>query len=162
MQSSCAVKGRCCLFIGCTGRRRLAAHNERRHPAELAHSCGSMPHWGIDCCATPQRRPLRNQRVRERRGEQCSPVQFSGCARFLRASNARPYGPAQSLPCVKGGAPQGRRDCSLAGVSRCMGKVTIPQSALSRSQLPLHKGAFTLPPIEFIWPRRGQTEKKSY
>ena len=41
----------------CTGRRRLAAHNERRHPAELARSCGSMPHWGIDRCTTPQRRP---------------------------------------------------------------------------------------------------------
>ena len=43
---------------GRTGRRRLAAHNERRHPAKRARSCGSMPHWGIDRCATPQHRPL--------------------------------------------------------------------------------------------------------
>ena len=38
-----------------------------------------------------------------------------------------------------------------------MGKVTIPQSALSRSQLPLHKGALNSTPVELFWPRRGQT-----
>ena len=31
-----------------------------------------------------------------------------------------------------------------------MDKATIPQSALSRSQLPLHKGAIFSTPIEFI------------
>ena len=97
---------------GCPGRRRLAAHNERRHPAELARSCGSMPQWGIDRCAPPQRRPLqatpigcncckvpwrgqdpslRDQWVKGCRGEQCSPGEFGGDAGFLRASTARPY-----------------------------------------------------------------------
>ena len=33
---------------------RLAAHNERRHPAKRARSCASKPHWGFDCCATAQ------------------------------------------------------------------------------------------------------------
>ena len=47
---------------------RLAAHNERRHPAKRARSCGSMPHWGIDRCATPQPRlrgysPLRTPKM---------------------------------------------------------------------------------------------------
>ena len=36
-----------------------------------------------------------------------------------------------------------------------MGKFTIPQSALSRSQLPLHKGAFNSTPIEFILAPEG-------
>ena len=36
------------------------------------------------------------------------------------------------------------------GVLGCTRKATIPQSALSRSQLPLHKGAFNSTPIEFI------------
>ena len=35
---------------------RLAAHNERHHPAELARSCASKPHWGFDCFATAQSR----------------------------------------------------------------------------------------------------------
>ena len=35
---------------------------------------------------------LRDQWVRGRRGEQCSPGEFGGSAGFLRASNARPYG----------------------------------------------------------------------
>ena len=62
-------------------------------------------------------------------GAQCSPGEFGGDARFLRASNARPYSPAQSLPCVKGGAPQGRRDCDITRAGRVSGKATIPQSA---------------------------------
>ena len=33
---------------------RLAAHNERRHPAKRARSCASKPHWGFDRCATAQ------------------------------------------------------------------------------------------------------------
>ena len=33
---------------------RLAAHNERRHPAKRARSCASKPHWGFDCFATAQ------------------------------------------------------------------------------------------------------------
>ena len=36
---------------------RLAAHNERRHPAKRARSCASKPHWGFDCFATAQSRP---------------------------------------------------------------------------------------------------------
>ena len=36
-----------------------------------------------------------------------------------------------------------------------MGKVTIPQSALSRSQLPLHKGAFNSTTVEFILAPEG-------
>ena len=36
-----------------------------------------------------------------------------------------------------------------------MGKATIPQSALSRSQLPLHKGAFNSTLIEFILAPEG-------
>ena len=78
--------------------------------------------------------------------------------------DAAPYGPPQSLPCVKGDSPQcgemsrsdrgARRVSGWHGVSRdggigaCMGvlgctrKVAIPQSALPRSQPPLHKGAF--------------------
>ena len=35
---------------------RLAAHNERRHPAKLARSCASKPHRGFDCFATAQSR----------------------------------------------------------------------------------------------------------
>ena len=34
----------------------FGGQNDGRQPAELAHSCGSMPHWGIDRCATPQQR----------------------------------------------------------------------------------------------------------
>ena len=34
-------------------------------------------------------------------------------------------------------------------------KVTIPQSALSRSQLPLHKGALNSTPVEFILAPEG-------
>ena len=37
------------------GRRgALGGQNDGRHPAKPARSCGSMPHRGIDCCATPQ------------------------------------------------------------------------------------------------------------
>ena len=36
---------------------RLAAHNERRHPAKQARSCASKPHRGFDCFATAQSRP---------------------------------------------------------------------------------------------------------
>ena len=35
---------------------RLAAHNERRHPAKRARSCASKPHRGFDCFATAQSR----------------------------------------------------------------------------------------------------------
>ena len=41
------------------------------------------------------------------------------------------------------------------GVLRCIRKVTIPQSALSRSQLPLHKGAFNSTLIEFVLAPEG-------
>ena len=34
----------------------LGGQNDGRHPAELARSCGSKPHWGFDRCATPQPR----------------------------------------------------------------------------------------------------------
>ena len=34
----------------------FGGQNDGCQPAELAHSCGSMPHWGIDRCATPQQR----------------------------------------------------------------------------------------------------------
>ena len=47
------------FYIGPSGASALGGQNDGRHPAELARSCGSMPHWGIDRCATPQRRPLR-------------------------------------------------------------------------------------------------------
>ena len=39
---------------------RLAAHNERCHPAKLARSCASKPHWGFDCFATALQPGLRN------------------------------------------------------------------------------------------------------
>ena len=45
------------------GRRgALGGQNDGRHPAKPARSCGSMPHRGIDCCATPQCKhpPLQN------------------------------------------------------------------------------------------------------
>ena len=32
----------------------LGGQNDGRHPAELARSCGSKPHWGFDRYATPQ------------------------------------------------------------------------------------------------------------
>ena len=121
----------------CTGRRRLAAHNERRHPAELARSCGSMPHWGIDRCATPQRRPLRPT------------IRLH--VKSMLASPAKP-------PLCKGRWHGGSRDGGIgacAGALGCIRKVTIPQSALSRSQLPLHKGAFNSTPIEFILAPEG-------
>ena len=38
---------------------RLAAHNERRHPAKRARSCASKPHRGFDCFATVQQPGLR-------------------------------------------------------------------------------------------------------
>ena len=46
----------------------LGGQNDGRHPAELARSCGSKPHWGFDRCATPQPRlrgysPLRTPKV---------------------------------------------------------------------------------------------------
>ena len=59
----------------------------------------------------------------------------------------------QSLPCVKGGAPQGRRDCDLARVVRCMGKVTIPHRL--SAEPPLHKGAFNSTLIEFLLAPEG-------
>ena len=40
------------------GASALGGQNDGRQPAKLARSCGSMPHWGIDRCAPPQRRPL--------------------------------------------------------------------------------------------------------
>ena len=109
----------------CTGRRRLAAHNERRQPAKLARSCGSMPHWGIDRCATPQRRPP--------------------------TATAKP-------PLCKGrwhGVSCDGGIGACMGVLGCTRKATIPQSALSRSQLPLHKGALNSTPVEFILAPEG-------
>ena len=46
----------------------LGGQNDGRHPAELARSCGSKPHWGFDRCATPQPRlrgysPLRTPKL---------------------------------------------------------------------------------------------------
>ena len=80
----------------------MAAHNERRHPAELARSCGSMPHWGIDRCATPQRRPLHP---------------------FFCKQSTNKVAPTQSLPCVKGDSPQcgemSRSDKGARRVSGC-------------------------------------------
>ena len=46
------------------------------------------------------------------------------------------------------------------GVLDCARKATIPQSALSRSQLPLHKGAFNSTPIEFILAPEGSDGEK--
>ena len=41
------------------------------------------------------------------------------------------------------------------GVLDCARKATIPQSALSRSQLPLHKGAFNSTTVEFLLAPEG-------
>ena len=38
-------------------RRPLGGQNDGRHPAKLARSCASKPHWGFDCFATAQSRP---------------------------------------------------------------------------------------------------------
>ena len=37
-------------------RRPLGGQNDGRHPAKLARSCASKPHWGFDCFATAQSR----------------------------------------------------------------------------------------------------------
>ena len=42
--------------LASAGAGPFVGQNDGRQPAELAHSCGSMPHWGIDRCATPQQR----------------------------------------------------------------------------------------------------------
>ena len=34
----------------------LGGQNDGRHPAKLARSCASKPHWGFDCFATAQSR----------------------------------------------------------------------------------------------------------
>ena len=47
------------FYIGPSGASALGGQSDGRHPAKPARSCGSMPHRGIDRCATPQRRPLR-------------------------------------------------------------------------------------------------------
>ena len=135
--------GNCMVAHGCTGRRRLAAHNERRHPAELVRSCGSMPRWGIDRCATPQRRPLQiNRKVAIKAsplgGVKTPPYstnrQGSVGANSVRPCNlaaaqdsageqCSPLQPPQSLPCVKGNSPQcgemSRSDRGARCISGC-------------------------------------------
>ena len=51
MESAPTV-ARCGLPYGRSG--PLGGQNDGHQPAKLARSCGSMPHWGIDCYATPQ------------------------------------------------------------------------------------------------------------
>ena len=97
--------------------------------------------------------PYRAKGKGARRGEQCSPEELYGSARFCGLAPTRP----KSLPCVKGGAPQGRRDCDITGAGRFSGKVTIPHR-LRRSPL-YTRGPFTLLPQDLFWPRRGQTER---
>ena len=48
------------------------------------------------------------------------------------------------------------------GVLDCARKATIPQSALSRSQLPLHKGAFSLRPKISAYPGRADASIGPY
>ena len=120
----------------------MAAHIERRHPAELARSCGSMPRWGIDCCATPQRRPLQiNRKVAIKAsplgGVKTPPYSTNGQG-SVGANNVRPCNlaaaqdsageqcsplqPPQSLPCVKGDSPQcGEMSRSDRGARRVSG-----------------------------------------
>ena len=56
-QLPCGRRGR--FYIGPSRASALGGQSDGRHPAKPARSCGSMPHRGIDRCATPQRRPLR-------------------------------------------------------------------------------------------------------
>ena len=107
----------------------------------------------IICCLFPfgcrgQAPSLQHQWVRGRRGEHCSPVQLGGSARFCERAMLAPTATAKP-PLCKGRWHGVSRDGGIGactGVLRCIRKVTIPQSALSRSQLPLHKGAFSLRP----------------
>ena len=57
------------------GASALGGQSDGRQPAKLARSCGSMPHWGIDRCATPQRRPLRP--TCKLASTRCGPMQAS-------------------------------------------------------------------------------------
>ena len=75
---------------------RLAAHNERRHPAELARSCASKPHWGFDCFATVQSRPrgysplgTPKRRSKKQKAKTCR-----SAARFLTLFASSPIDPS--------------------------------------------------------------------
>ena len=122
---------------------RKFCNNARLHgasgtppPTNRQKSCnkGKAPWRGQD----PS---LRGQWVKGCRGEQCSPGEFGG--------GARPSGTAKP-PLCKGRWHGVSRDGGIgacAGALGCTRKATIPQSALSRSQPPLHKGAINSTPI---------------
>ena len=71
----------------------LGGQNDGRHPAELARSCGSKPHWGFDRCATPQPR-LRGLRGCEQgatveRGETGERAMFAPAGRITARAGLR-------------------------------------------------------------------------
>ena len=72
---------------------RLAAHNERRHPAKRARSCASKPHWGFDCFATaqPRLRGLRGceQGATVERGETGERAMFAPAGRITARAGLR-------------------------------------------------------------------------
>ena len=75
---------------------RLAAHNERRHPAKRARSCASKPHWGFDRCATAQQpgpgaRPLG---IPKRRSKKQKAKTCRSAARFLTLFTSSPIDPS--------------------------------------------------------------------
>ena len=77
-------------------------------------------------------------------------MQFGGGARFC--GRAKP-------PLCKG---RWMREAQTEGLWPCEGRSMYGQGhnpPPASREPPLHKGALNSPPIEFIWPRRGQSER---
>ena len=80
--------------------------------------------------------------------------------KIQRANTVRPYGHRKASLVQREVPRRGGGIGACMGALGCTRKVTIPQSALSRSQLPLHKGAFNPTPIEFLLAPEGPDGEK--
>ena len=133
----------------------LAAHNERRQFAAQTRSCGYSPRWGEHCSlpgfAALNRGPLLATPQSPKPGSAASQQRdFSASLLVTKEKDWRAEAHYKRVPRRGGGIG------ACAGALGCIRKTTIPQSALSRSQLPLHKGAFSKPPCTrgpLLYPR---------
>ena len=119
-----------CPFLVVAWLREVARADMESAPTVNHKFCNSAR-----CFGGGQGPSLRDQPAKGRRGEQCSPVRFSGHARFCGRAMLAPTaticlhvgGDAciapQSLPCVKGDSPQcgemSRSDRGARRVSGC-------------------------------------------
>ena len=120
----------------CTGRRGRRPLQMNKQIAIIVRCFGGV---------TPS---IQYQWKKERRGEQCSPVQFSG---NVRPRVLAPTATVHWLP--SRGAPTDRR---VRGGPTGMG--ILPATPQSPSVTAPLKGSHPLRPL--FWPRRGQSEKK--